>query len=315
MYAGVFPQKHLRIGIFPCKMVFFKYFSMENFVDINESRAYLNYLLTLGLRQEEAFGPMALDFIRETDFDAVGFLPEEQFSLVMATIQALAQEPKRYTLKLEMLNRALELVNKTTYSNPQLTRQIEQDIKKTTTEINIYNEATLRYFEKGGAKRVSLNHELPCSSLKALADAATAELEVQVFGRLPLAISARCYHARAHNLNKGGCQYVCDRDADGLTVDTLDGVPFLVINGLQTMSYTYCNLMKELPEMLGMGINNFRLSPHDVDMVKVTQLYRDCLDGKIESDEASQSLEDEVFAAEFSNGFYHGEPGMEQVEL
>lgn len=141
MYAGVFPQKHLRIGIFPCKMVFFKYFSMENFVDINESRAYLNYLLTLGLRQEEAFGPMALDFIRETDFDAVGFLPEEQFSLVMATIQALAQEPKRYTLKLEMLNRALELVNKTTYSNPQLTRQIEQDIKKTTAEINIYNEA------------------------------------------------------------------------------------------------------------------------------------------------------------------------------
>jgi hypothetical protein len=110
-------------------------------VDINESRAYLNYLLTLGLRQEEAFGPMALDFIRETDFDAVGFLPEEQFSLVMATIQALAQEPKRYTLKLEMLNRALGLVEKTTYKNPQLTRQIEQDIKKTTAEIGIYNEA------------------------------------------------------------------------------------------------------------------------------------------------------------------------------
>ena len=105
-------------------------------MDINESRAYLNYLLTLGLRQEEAFGPMALDFIRETDFDSVGFLPEEQFSLVMATIQALAQEPKRYNLKLEMLNRALELVNKTTYNNPQLTRQIEQDIKKTTAEIN-----------------------------------------------------------------------------------------------------------------------------------------------------------------------------------
>ena len=110
-------------------------------MDINEARAYLNYLLTLGLRQEEAFGPMALDFIRETDFDAIGLLPEEQFSLVMATIQALAQEPKRYTLKLEMLNRALELVEKTTYKNPQLTRQIEQDIKKTTAEINIYNEA------------------------------------------------------------------------------------------------------------------------------------------------------------------------------
>lgn len=110
-------------------------------MDINEARAYLNYLLTLGLRQEEAFGPMALDFIRETDFDAVGLLPGERFSLVMATIQALAQEPKRYTLKLEMLNRALVLVEKTTYKNPQLIRQIEQDIKKTTAEIGIYNEA------------------------------------------------------------------------------------------------------------------------------------------------------------------------------
>ena len=114
---------------------------MENSVDLNEARAYLNYLLTLGLRREEAFGPMALDFIRETDFEAIGLLPEEQFSLIMATVQALADEPKRYILKLEMLNRARELVDKTTYNNPQLTRQIDQDIKKTTAEVNIYNEA------------------------------------------------------------------------------------------------------------------------------------------------------------------------------
>ena len=77
--------------------------------------------------------------------------------------------------------------------------------------VNIYNEATLKYFEKGGAKRISLPHELPASSLRVMAAAAKeAELEVQVFGRIPLAISARCYHARAHNLSKSGCQYVCD---------------------------------------------------------------------------------------------------------
>jgi|FLOH01.1.fsa_nt_gi hypothetical protein len=141
MLARLSAQKYLRIGIFPVKIGLLKFCFVESTVDLNESRAYLNYLLTLGLRREEAFGPMALNFIRETDFDAVGFLPEEQFSLVMATIQALAQEPKRYTLKLEMLNRARELVDKTTYKNPQLTRQIEQDIKKTTAEIDIYNDA------------------------------------------------------------------------------------------------------------------------------------------------------------------------------
>lgn len=179
--------------------------------------------------------------------------------------------------------------------------------------VNIYNEASLKYFENCGAKRITLPHEIPCRSLEALAKVATAELEVQVFGRLPLAISARCYHARAHNLNKGGCQYVCDRDADGLTVDTVDGIPFLVVNGLQTMSFTYCNLMKEMAEMVNMGISNFRLSPHDVDMVKISSLYRDCLDAKISAEEATEILEDEVFNAEFSNGFYHGEPGIKQV--
>ena len=38
---------------------------MEAHVDTSEARAHLNYLLTLGLRREEAFGPMALNFIKD----------------------------------------------------------------------------------------------------------------------------------------------------------------------------------------------------------------------------------------------------------
>ena len=180
--------------------------------------------------------------------------------------------------------------------------------------INIYNEATLQYYEGGGANRISLPPELPAESLRALAKVASSELEVQVFGRLPLAISSRCYHARAHKLNKDGCQYVCDKDPDGLTVDTMDGQKFMTINGLQTLSYTYCNLMAELTELEEMGINNFRLSPHDVDMVAVSQIFRDRLDGKIDVTQANDALEAEMFAIEFSNGYYHNVAGLKQVE-
>ena len=179
--------------------------------------------------------------------------------------------------------------------------------------INIYNEASLQYYEKRGAKRISLPPELPASSLRALAQVATSELEVQVFGRLPLAISARCYHARAHKLHKDGCQYVCAQDPDGLTVDTMDGQNFLAINGLQTLSHSYCNLMAELPELMQMGIQNFRLSPHDVDMVKVSEIYRGCLDKKQSYIQADEALESEMFAIEFSNGYYHGVAGLKQV--
>lgn len=175
--------------------------------------------------------------------------------------------------------------------------------------INIYNEASLRYYENGGAKRISLPAELPSSSLRALAKVATSELEVQIFGRLPLAISARCFHARANKLHKDNCQFICNKDSDGLTVKTLDGQDFLTINGTQTMSHTYCNLMAELPELLDMGIHNFRISPHDLDMVNICKLYRDYLDGKMPLETAAECLKQELDDIEFSNGFFLGKPG------
>lgn len=181
--------------------------------------------------------------------------------------------------------------------------------------INVYNEATLKYYEEGGATHISLPSELPETSLQALSAHAESALEVQVFGRLPLAISARCYHARAHKLNKDGCQYVCDKDPDGLTVDTMAGQNFLAINGLQTLSYSYCNLMAELPALTAMGIRDFRLSPHDVDMVRISRIYRERLDDQLSLDEANDALEQEMFAIEFSNGYYHGVAGREQINI
>ncbi|WP_308910304.1 ubiquinone anaerobic biosynthesis protein UbiV [Pseudokordiimonas caeni] len=179
--------------------------------------------------------------------------------------------------------------------------------------VNVYNEATLRFFEKEGAVRVSLNAELPEASLRALAAAATAHLEVQVFGRIPLAISARCFHARAHRLAKSGCQYVCEQDRDGLTVDTLDGQPFLAINGLQTLSHRYLNLLGEMPKLQEIGIRGFRLSPHTADMVQVADLYRGRLDGRIGGQEANARLAALVPAAAFANGFFHDVAGLAEI--
>ncbi|RMH31568.1 MAG: hypothetical protein D6690_15595 [Nitrospirae bacterium] len=106
-----------------------------------EARSYLHYLLTLGLRREEAFGPLALTFIKEHDLAALGLLPEEQFNLIMATAQAIAAEPKRYTLKLELLQRALQLLPSTRYHSPELRQDLEYEIKKTQADLATYNEA------------------------------------------------------------------------------------------------------------------------------------------------------------------------------
>ncbi len=178
--------------------------------------------------------------------------------------------------------------------------------------VNVYNEATLACLVERGAARVCLPVELPAESLAVLAASSDAELEVQVFGRLPLAISARCYHARSRGLLKNNCQFVCDQDPDGMDVETLDGVPFLAINGPQILSSTYCNLWGELKALKEMGIRRFRLSPHNTDMVQVARLFRDGLDGR-DPPQAEKRLAKLVNGAAFSNGFFHGVEGWAPV--
>lgn len=178
--------------------------------------------------------------------------------------------------------------------------------------MNVYNDETLRFLAAKGARNICLPAELPFASVGVLCTAAAAEgvaIELQVFGRQSLALSARCYHARAHGRTKDTCRFVCEKDADGLPLTTLDGKPFLVINGIQTLSYEYVNLAQEVPALKAAGVSRFRLSPHSCDMVMIASTFRDLLDEKIAPSEALARLEALELGAPFSNGFLHGQPG------
>ena len=180
--------------------------------------------------------------------------------------------------------------------------------------VNVYNEGTLAYLESIGAVRACLPAELPAEIIATLVKSAKAEIEVQAFGRLPLAISARCYHARSRNLAKDGCQYVCAEDADGMAVDTLEDEPFLAVNGTQTMSYHYHSLLAELDRLRQAGVRRFRLWPQAVDMVAVAALFRQTLAGAIAPAEAADRLADLCPRAEFANGYIHGREGHLYLE-
>jgi len=178
--------------------------------------------------------------------------------------------------------------------------------------VNAYNERTLAVLARNGACNVCLPPEMPVSAIRALcAEAARygVTIEVQVFGRLPLALSARCYHARAHGRSKDSCQFVCENDPDGMPLRTLEDKPFLAVNGVQTLSHDYLNLIGELTNMQAMGITRFRLSPHTCDMVAVAAIFRAALNRDIDVAEAAARLDALQLDAPFSNGFYYGKPG------
>jgi collagenase-like PrtC family protease len=178
--------------------------------------------------------------------------------------------------------------------------------------LNVYNERTLAVLAAGGVCNVCLPPEMPATAIRALA-AAAAELgvmtEVQVFGRIGLALSARCYHARAHGRSKDTCQFICNVDPDGMPLRTLEDKPFLTVNGIQTMSHDYLNLAAELAQLEDVGVTRFRLSPHSCDMVAVAAIFRDVLDRRIDAKEAAARLDRLKIEAPFSNGFYYGRPG------
>ena len=129
--------------------------------------------------------------------------------------------------------------------------------------LNIYNEATLATFAHYGMTRWVPPLEASRELVATLHGSRPAgvETEVFVFGKLPLAFSARCFTARHYNLNKDDCQFKCLDHPEGLTLKTREGQDFLTINGIQTMSAQSYNLLHEIPDMLAMGIDSIRISP------------------------------------------------------
>ena len=181
--------------------------------------------------------------------------------------------------------------------------------------INLFNEGTLDFLLRQGATRVVLPVELSAQAIAILAARnPTGQTEVQVFGRQPLAISMRCYHARAYGLHKDGCQFVCERDPDGLAADQLDGRGLLAVNGTQTLSHGYLLLLRELAGLHAAGVSHFRLSPQaGVDMVRVAALVRAVVAGAMAPDAAEAALRAMVGPVPFINGYLHGRAGMDWV--
>lgn len=182
--------------------------------------------------------------------------------------------------------------------------------------VNVYNEETLKVLAGKGARNFCLAPELPGTAIRHLCDRAReldTTIEVQAFGRLSLALSGRCYHARAHGRTKDSCQFVCENDPDGLDLRTLEGRAFLAVNGIQTLSYEYVNLVAELPDLLALGVSRFRLSPHNCDMVTIGSIFDAVINQRITADEGEAQLDALNLSAPFANGFYYGKRGHLRV--
>jgi O2-independent ubiquinone biosynthesis protein UbiV len=177
--------------------------------------------------------------------------------------------------------------------------------------INTYNSRTLSVLATAGARRWVMPVELDKRTLSALQSVRPQgmETEVFIFGRLPLAFSARCFTARAHNLPKDDCEFRCRDFPDGMPLETREQKPFLVLNGIQVQSAGTYNLIPYVAELHDLGVDVLRLSPQSQGMFEVIEVFRRVLDEELDLETAESRLLPHMPHG-FCNGYWHGLPGM-----
>ncbi|MDK2126671.1 U32 family peptidase [Parachitinimonas caeni] len=175
--------------------------------------------------------------------------------------------------------------------------------------LNVYHAATHDWLAGLGACRFIPPVELAADDLAALLKTRSRSIqtELQVWGRMALAFSARCFTARHHRLRKDDCEFRCEAHAEGLLLSSREGQPFLNLNGIQTQSAGCLDLGRQLPQLAELGVTILRLQPQSQGMVQIVSIF----------DEARRSgapaaVPSHLFppGASRSNGYWFGEAGM-----
>ena len=133
------------------------------------------------------------------------------------------------------------------------------------------------------------------------------QTEIQVWGRMALAFSARCFTARHHRLCKDACEFRCEQYPDGLPLATRDGKDFLTINGIQTQSGTCLDLGAQMPQLAALGVDIVRLQPQSRGMAQVVAAFDTARRSGAGAQVGADCLPPQ---ARRSNGYWHGLPGM-----
>lgn len=152
------------------------------------------------------------------------------------------------------------------------------------TTMNLYNVHTLALMLELGAYRWVPPVEMGRSTLGDILrhlqhENVSLQTEVFAWGKLPLALSARCFTARHYNLNKDDCQFRCLDHPDGLVLATREAQGFLTLNGIQTMSEGCEVLLPHLADMERMGVDAVRISPQWQHTAEVVLAFRSVIAG------------------------------------
>lgn len=152
------------------------------------------------------------------------------------------------------------------------------------TQANISNSVSAKFFEDLGAERVILAREVSLKQMSTIAKRLTkAEIEVFVHGAMCTSISGRCYFSQdvcggddKFSANRGRCTQPCRRD--WTVIDNKNNE--YIYDGVRFMNSRDLCLIEYLPELIQAGVKALKIEgrmrdPYYVHWV--TKIYREAL--------------------------------------
>ena len=184
------------------------------------------------------------------------------------------------------------------------------------TQCNVSNSLSARFYEKLGAERIILARELSLEKIKEIKrNLHKSEIEVFIHGAMCTSVSGRCYFSQdicgteKKSANRGSCIQPCRRrwwlrEESGAEY-IYDGVRFMNSRDLCTIAY--------IPELIESKVDAFKIEgrmrhPHYVEIV--TKTYREAIeayyDGTFTKKKAGRWVTDlkKVYNRGFTPGFY-----------
>ncbi|MFX0075511.1 MAG: peptidase U32 family protein [Candidatus Hermodarchaeota archaeon] len=184
------------------------------------------------------------------------------------------------------------------------------------TQCNVSNSLSARFYEKLGAERIILARELSLEKIKEIKrNLHKSEVEIFIHGAMCTSISGRCYFSQdicgteEKSANRGSCIQPCRRrwwvrEESGAEY-IYDGVRFMNSRDLCTVAY--------LPQLIESNVDAFKIEgrmrhPHYVEIV--TKIYREAIDAYYESNFTKKKVGrwvtelKKVYNRGFTPGFY-----------
>ncbi len=195
------------------------------------------------------------------------------------------------------------------------------------TQANISNSHSARFYENLGAKRLILARELSLEQIKEIKNVLKrTEIETFIHGAQCTSISGRCYfsaeicESQEYSANRGRCVQPCRRK--WRVIDEQNNE--LLYDGFFFVNAKDLCMIEHIPKLIDANIDAFKIEgrmrgPIYVD--EVTSCYREAIDayyyGTFNDEKVNDWLKrlKKVYNRGFSTGFYFGLPTGSEIEL